>query len=416
MKTLQNIPNNEMLFTTIFNHQEEVKGKYGITNDDTKNKYGGNVFAKGGEEDFPVPVWFKPWVKSNTVKGRTSSTGKITTFDNNDPNKLYKNYNYWVEQNNGNEFSSPQEFQKFIYNKVKSEDPTTIDKMWKDYGKTSSGNFDDGIFGRRTADLMDWRTTGNTNINSSVPDAFTKGIVGAFTNTIKSNTTPSKPEYKSETGIDKPVEASDFNKPLEWYDTAGDIMGLLNNSRIQVPLEQLDRKDLRYREQNPLPTIQQGQEDYNALVSTLPQGQIGFANQANLYGKKYSLNNQTFGQYENINKTGAMNVDAQNNQNQYQLDTANLGLRDQFNQRVLQGKEIQQENKLKLFNNLFTKIAQNKAFNTNGDLLLQMTPYFNQEGKFNNNKYRITSNSNTTPNSYQKTITKGGATRYKPNS
>lgn len=513
MKNMEAMPTDGMLFDTIFEHQEDVKQRYGIGNDGGKAKYGGNVYATGGEEpiyktkdgkyytrqafkyatglsdseindslkkgliqtvkagtipvenvitsgettakpaqvpptptatseplykakdgviktiaghqaDFDItdaemaqyvkdgklelvqdanststdgkPAWFKPWIESKTAAGKTSPTGKTTTFNPADPNKFYQQYDKWVALNNGKQFESAAEFQRFILDTVNSKDPEKVKGMWKDWGTTAAGKFDDGIFGARTAALMG-------EVDNFAPNA-TPAPQGAQP---QQPATPTS--FSSNSQIAKPATPSKFHEPLHWYDVAGDIMGLIDNAeRTQVPLEQLQRPDLRYREQSPLPTIQQGQEDFNTMVDMLPQNQVGFANQANLYGKKYGLNNQVFGQYENINKSGYNQTDNQNNANRFQLDTANLGLRDQQQQRIMQGQATQQENKLKLFNGLFDTIAQNNALNRNGDLMMQMFPYFDQYGKFNGNQYNVTPNSGVAPKptSYKRQLNK----------
>jgi hypothetical protein len=112
-----------------------------------------------------APAWFKPWVTSKTKAGRTSPTNKTTTFDTQDPNKFYTDYNYWKGLNNGKDFSNPEEFQNFVYDTVSSQDPGAINEMWKDWGTTNRGKqfpkdprkaFADKFFGARTAKLMSW--------------------------------------------------------------------------------------------------------------------------------------------------------------------------------------------------------------------------------------------------------------------
>jgi hypothetical protein len=115
-----------------------------------------------------APAWFKPWAKANTKAGRTSPTGEPTTFDPQDPNKFYVDYDYWRRENKGKDFSSPEEFQNFIYNQVKTQDPKALDEMWNRWGTTNLGKtipneertakaFADKFFGARTADVMGYR-------------------------------------------------------------------------------------------------------------------------------------------------------------------------------------------------------------------------------------------------------------------
>jgi hypothetical protein len=188
----------------------------------------------------------------------------------------------------------------------------------------------------------------------------------------------------------KAATPSKFNAPLQWYDTAGDIAGLLDASnRDPVALEQLQRNPLQPRLLNPLPTLLQNLSDYNAAISGVPNTGVGYANKANLLGSKYTANNQVLGQYENQNRQTQNQYDQYNDQNRYGLDKDNIALRDQFANKVAAGKEAQRQQKMESLNSLYDKIAQNRKFNTEGQMLLNATPYIDQNGQFNGNDYNI---------------------------
>ena len=147
--------------------------------DQQQAKYGGALhkFVNGSEviDQYPVPKWFRPWVKSKTKAGSLSPTGKSTTFDAANPNKFYVDYNNWkaIAQKEGaltagNDFNSPEEFQNFIYDYVSKKDPKAIEDMWTNWGTTNRGKkfpkdprkaFADKFFGARTATLTDWTET-----------------------------------------------------------------------------------------------------------------------------------------------------------------------------------------------------------------------------------------------------------------
>lgn len=126
-------------------------------------KYGG-YFQKGGQKNNTLAnsyPWLKPWVKSNTVKGRTSPTGKTTTYNENADN-LYQNIGEW-EKIAGRKFNSLEDLQGFAYSTLEQSDPSIVGKMWGDWGKTANSgdqdvqNFADGIMGGRTADVLAMR-------------------------------------------------------------------------------------------------------------------------------------------------------------------------------------------------------------------------------------------------------------------
>ena len=195
-----------------------------------------------------------------------------------------------------------------------------------------------------------------------------------------------------QSGFDKSSTTGEnrFYEPLRWYDVAGNINAYLSALDLApVPLEQLDREKLRVHELNPLPSLQQAQSDYNAGIRMLPTSGVGFSNMANLGAGKYAFGDKVLGEYENVNKGKKDVVDQLNEKNKYELDTANFAIRDQFNTRVAQRNEIQRQSKLNALDDLFTKVAQNRKLNREGNLVLELTPYFNQYGQFNGKQYKM---------------------------
>lgn len=169
----------------------------------------------------------------------------------------------------------------------------------------------------------------------------------------------------------------------------GNILGYIDTGRIPVDLEQIDFRPIRARELNPLPTLLENYNDYNAASNMLPHSGAGYANQANLQAQRYRLNNQVMGQYENMNKQRLDAVDAANTQAQMSVDQANMAIRDTFNTRVLTSKEKQRQQKAEYLNGLFKAIDERNAFDRNANLALKLSPFFNEKGEFNHNKYTL---------------------------
>lgn len=174
----------------------------------------------------------------------------------------------------------------------------------------------------------------------------------------------------------------------------GNILGYIDTGRIPVDLEQIDFRPIRARELNPLPTLLENYNDYNAASNMLPHSGAGYANQANLQAQRYRLNNQVMGQYENMNKQRLDAVDAANTQAQMSIDQANMGIRDTFNTRVLTSKEKQRQQKAEYLNGLFKAIDERNAFDRNANLALKLSPFFNEKGEFNHNKYILSAQQN----------------------
>lgn len=228
------------------------------------------------------------------------------------------------------------------------------------------------------------------------------------------NTITDQPNNNSDINIKfnkrKEIEPSKFNEPLRWFDVAGAINKYIDSEREPVSLEQLSRQPLQVREVNPLPTLLQNQGDYNAILEQLPTNGVGMANLANLGANKYKANNDVLGNYENINKQKRDQIDQYNDQNRINLDQLNMQLRDTFSNRILQGREIQRRQRLEALDGLYNKIALNRKLNREGDLILKLSPFFDQYGNFNYNNFDITGLASTVESLGGKTeeITKGG--------
>ena len=191
---------------------------------------------------------------------------------------------------------------------------------------------------------------------------------------------------------------NDFNAPLKWYDTAASTYGLIDSlGRHGVKYDGIDLTAPKAKYQNPLPVLQQGQADYNAMLDILPQNGVGYANAANVFGKKYALNDQVLGQYENINNNiwnanEQATVSTKNAQSQYDQQARQL-----FEQKQLQGIEAQRQQFFQSLKDATGTIAANAKYNREGNLLMKLFPAFSQKGDYNGYKYNFYNPGRTAP-------------------
>jgi hypothetical protein len=385
LKLLSSLPTKEQLFDTIYQHQETVKAMHNISNNtDSKAKTGGKFipkFQNAGE----VP---KPYAGGLTKAGRITPTGldNAFTFDGG----LAAYINAWKPAGlDLTGYTDNAQAQGAVYDFLLQNDPDVIREMWLNSGNTAKGINENlpKVFNRDYLSDMD-------NLKK-LRDAYTDGMFGR--RTLVPPPPPPQPQAPPvnntpdvNTPYDTPegITPSKFNMPLKWYDIAGNVANYLSSAeRIPVSFEQLDRDPLRVHELNPQPALDANTGDFRAVASQLPNDGVGFANQANLLSNKYKVNNEIVGQYANQNATRADQIDMVNSNNKFQLDQFNLSLRDRAVNQQLQGMEVQRQSKLNAFDDYLTKLAQNAAFNRNGNLILQLTPFFDQNGKFNGNKY-----------------------------
>lgn len=402
LKLLQDIPTKSDLFDSVYNHQEAIKSDNNVgdpTQQDQsmqQQKVGGRVkFDLGGIYPDPDTLPVDPYAGGKTKKGATTPTGINNAFSY--PGGLPAYQKVWGDAGiDLSQYKTNSQAQGAIYDYLLKNDPGKIKDMWKSYGNTAAGISQGG-----PSILSDSYLNDPKNL-ASLKSAYVDNYLGKRTLTPDaqpaapaSPAAPSEPSQQPFVPLDntqytKPNAAtpSTFNEPLHWYDVAGNLENYLSaDERTPTSFEQLSRDPLRVHELNPLPTLLANQGDYNAAVNQLPTNGVGFANQANMAANKYKVNNEVLGQYENTNTGKYDQVDAENNQNKFQLDQTNLNLRDRAQQQQLQGIEAQRQSKLKSLNDMFTTIAQNNKLNREGNLVMQMYPYFDQNGQYNGNQY-----------------------------
>lgn len=429
LKLLEDIPTEQDLFNIIYNAQEDTKRINNIKSNNKKQTGGENdywtphrVFTprkdpydpKNLPEGYGDPNYIANLMSQlNSLTGYnypTTAEGLVQMrrdqFNNNSAFVQHAgDINYWNRNATDNKsyadkrgkydaigvmkdplsFKTKEDYDNFITEKgaqlLNPDNPNAL--WWRDptTGRYIGANVNILNNTQRIEKLNLDGTPDFSKLEKATPLSYTE------TNTEENKSDPSADVKNTITGGG--VQASKFNEPLRWFDVAGAGLRLLGSERLPVDLEQMSRQPLDVRELNPLPALLQNQGDYNAMLDQLPTSGVGFANQANLAANKYKVNNEIIGQYENTNKQRRDVIDQYNDQNQFVLDQANLQLRDQFNTRILQGREVQRQQRLAALDGIFTKLAQNRKLNREGDLMLQLTPYFDQFGKFNSNDLDI---------------------------
>lgn len=357
---------------------DEIKSLYGLNDQDVQD-----MIKNGIATEAPSSTGVTTYSGGKTQKGRITPTGQDNAFAYKGDLPAYQNA--WQQAGlNLQGYNTNSDAQGAVYDYILKNNPDVLRNMWKQYGNTAQG-INQGL-----PSTFDDAYLKDPNNLQKLRSAYTDNMFGVRTLTpqnlpqqTQDNTTPPI-QYNTPNG----VQASKFNMPLKWYDVAGNIDNYLSSSeRTPVSFEQLQRQPLRAHELNPQPALDANQGDYNAALQTLPNNGVGYANQANLLANKYKVNNETVGNYASQNNQIADRVDELNNTNKYQLDATNLGLRQTAVEQQLKGMEVERQSKLNAFDDYLTKLAQNAQLNTNGNLVLQMTPYFNQQGQFNGNRY-----------------------------
>lgn len=378
---LKELPKEQELFDTLFQHQEGVKAAFGISDAGKKMQTGGYSF--------------QPYAGDKNWKGNASKHTKEE----------------WdaMATDLGFEGGNTKEFQQFLINQQGdvNDNGTTqpnfqplIGGLHSQFGNPKAppsgkyvDNWLDGRLGHRWDATFDaWKLSkSNPSPNIQLPALTlnTPTEQNAPVESLQPNTAPQAPTPLLQTGrVD-----NRFKSPLKWYDVAGELSGIASDTEAPVNYNPAELHKLQLKLQNPLPTLQQGQADYNAGIKAI-QGTgassgVQLGNMADLFAKKYAFNNQVLGQYENAN------VGVKNQETQYNTQVADRqsGLdqqaRDAFEQKVLGGKEAVRQQKREDWGSLFSKIAQNAKFNKEGNLLMKLFPAFTQTGDYDGYQHKF---------------------------
>lgn len=308
---------------------------------------------KAGE----YPSWLKAWKKANTLKGKTSPTGFIpTTYPDN--RNLEEDYRYWRREA-GREFTSPEDFQKFVYSSNQSQDPESIGQMWNKYGHTAKSqaedinNFSDQIFGVRSADLSGNRLP----LRKQTATPFGNPVGAPSMNFRKppadpiNNPAPATPQAAPP--VDNTIPTGDagqtFTKPFGdtgygWMEGVGisaPFMQAINRYapiKKRVEAEQIDFRPVDFTAQR------QGiQGQVNSLAGAnrilSPTSSMASSRNAQLLGASLQGMNESYMNEFNTNQLGYQQVEAQNAQARQQANQLNAGMADNYDTQTAQMNE-----------------------------------------------------------------------------
>lgn len=393
----QKLPTKEVLFEQLFNNQEMVKAMNNIpTGGEAKN--GGQI------------------TKAQIGAYKGSKTGKKTPAGNSDafPETATSTFQDYLNDLNTKGFKyegigSNAELQQALYEyKLQHKEFDDLRNMWKEgmhqtgMAKAKQlgfiddkGNFKPGVLDnednlRKLAELYPDNMLGprtlRVNKGKKPPRIWTDEEIPAEEEAL----TPIQDLDTSITPATiKEQPRSRFNEPLRWYDVASPVNAYMAAlEREPGNYNPMEFNQLRYKLLDPTAALQQNQADFNAGVQATqnisPNNPgAGMANIANLAAQKYAANNQVLGNYENQNAQIKNNEITYNTQVRDKNSAADQQARELFENKVLTSKAIQQEQKLTALDSLYKTIAENRALNRNGNLIMKFSRAFDQYGEYN---------------------------------
>jgi hypothetical protein len=394
---LSKLPTEGDIFDNLFNHQETVKAMNGIETG-KKCKYGGHKYiCRTGGDVFDDTT---PYKGGKTKKGSTTPTGKDNAFQFN-----INDYNYlWNSRAgiNSDKFPDNQSFQKATYAYLLDRNPQAIRDMWSSYGNTDFG------IQNKIGQGYDFNNLSDEQLKN-LTDAYSDNLLGARSLTpppVDSTISMLPPNQQDlpnpNINVDSPQTPqqqtntptkSGFNEPLRWFDVASPLLALMDSGRIPNKYNPVDINQVRLKQLNPESALQRGQQDFNAVLSQLPNTGGGVSNAANVFSQKYAMDNQVIGNYDNQNAQIKNQEILYNAQAQDRQSAVNAQSSDSFERKVLASREAQRQQKLSALDDLFNRVAQNHALNRNGNMIMKLFPNFDSNLNYNGQQRYFTTNS-----------------------
>lgn len=406
LTTMNSLPSNDDVFDTLFNHQEDVKKTYGIKDDGTMiAKYG--IKAQTG-----TGVTTYPGGKESTPAGNSNA------FDF--PGGLDAFKQAWSPFVNLDSYGNVSDAQSATYNWLVQNKPDLATSIWNE-GLTKKGlsllndPSASSTYKAAATKLFDASGKLKTGVTPSADDlaalapAYADNMLGVRTiapavNT-QSETTPVPTEEEQFSGLPSipntdvtgnfsPIQQPNntFHEATHWYDNAPGIFSLIDAMTREPELyNPVQFHQLKSKLIDPTSQLNANQSDYNTAANAIRSQRFGSgftaANIANLASKKYQINNEVLSNAENANNQIKNNEIAYNTNVRDKQSAADADTRGSYYNRVLLGRENQRLQKLQSIQALSRVAALKARQNRSGNLVLKLSPAFDQNGNYNGYRY-----------------------------
>lgn len=411
----QFIPSQNDVFNTLFEHQESIKAVHDIPNDG-QAKYGGYRVKKAQAGGTIEPY------QGGQPPADITPTGNSNRFQYDGGLGAFKEA--WKPILDLDQYKSAEEAQGATYDWLVKNQPDVAASIWKEQGLTSKGRrmMDpkskdyDADFAKAAKNVFDNsgkvkdKADLSPEILAAMSPAYSDKMLGIRSVTpsqlTQTDNTPGQRIQPKAPGQQMPVKQpnvtlnprfinqprNEFNEATHWYDLAPGVSELVDSmSRDPELYNPVQLHQLKYKLMNPTAALNANQADFNAAAQALGNENIGSgataANLSNLTAQKYRANNQVLGQYENQNASIQNQEIGYNTNVRDRQSLADAQSREKFYSSVLQGRDNQRLQKLQAIQDL-SRVAQLKARqNKSGNLILKMTPAFDQNGEYNGYQY-----------------------------
>jgi hypothetical protein len=417
------VPSKDDVFNTLFDHQESIKAVHAIPNDG-QAKYGG----------YKMPTTFKPKAQAGglqpyqggaTPAGSTTPTGNSNKFQYQGGLDAFKAA--WKPILDLDKYDSVDKAQGATYDWLVKNQPEVAASIWKEQGLTAKGRqmmdpksksynpafakvakniFDNSGKLKQDVDL-DPKTLAAISpaysdkmlgIRSVTPSQLTQndpGTPGApAAQQPPQPGTPRQPANPDVTINPRFIRQPDnqFHEGMNWYDLAPSLAeGIDAMNRDPELYNPTQVHQLKYKLLDPTAALRANQGDYDAAVQSLGNQRLGSGNRAAnisaVAGQKYKANNQILSQYENQNAAIQNQEITYNTQARDRQSLQDAKSRETFYDNVLKARDNQRLQKLQAVQDVSRAFQLKARQNNSGNLILKMTPAFDQNGNYNGYQY-----------------------------
>jgi hypothetical protein len=410
------VPAQDDVFNTLFEHQEAIKAVHDIPNDGQAKKYGGYRIKTpkaqmGGLQPY----------QGGKPPADITPTGNSNKFQYDGGLDAFKEA--WKPILDLDQYNSVEEAQGATYDWLVKNQPDVAASIWKEQGLTAKGRrmldskskdynpefakvakniFDVNGKVKNKADLSPETLTAIApaysdkmlGIRSVTPSQLTQGdnTPVPVQSAPKLSAQPRKDPTVNTNVNFKGQPKNSFSEPTHWYDLAPGVSELVDSMNRDPELfNPAQFHQLKYKLLNPTAALNANQADYNAAAESLGNQNVGSgvsaANLSNLTAQKYRANNQVLADYENRN-AGITNQEiAYNTSVRDKQSLSDAQSRATFYDNVLKSRDNQRLQRLQAIQDL-SRAQQLKARqNKSGNLVLKLSPAFDQNGEYNGYQY-----------------------------
>lgn len=352
-----------------------------------------------------------PYQGGRTSSGRTTPTGNPNQF--NFPGGLDAYKSAWSPVLDLSQYNDVNEAQQATYNYLVQNQPDVAANIWETQGLTQKGrdmmnpknrSYDQG-FARIAANIFD--STGKLKQGVKLTPDQLQALTPAYSDNMlgvravtPSQTTQTTGQVApgstqpSAAASGQPLDtsaninpnfikqpANQFKEGMYWDELAAPLMALTEGRDAEL-YNPVQLNQLRYKLLDPTAAMNANQADFNAVAQGLDP-----ANTANLLGNKYAANAQIMANYDNQN-TQIKNREIDYNTGvRDRQSVADASTRGTYHRNVQLSREAQRQQRLKAIEDISRAIQMKRRQNKSGNLILKMSPAFDQSGEYNGYQY-----------------------------